>query len=75
MFAPAEAVRFLDDAHRSRARYQNIPAAIAPTTVAEAYDVQEALCARWAERLRRLGWWGPALALGGAIDRRTAARK
>jgi 2-keto-4-pentenoate hydratase len=51
MFAPAEAVRFLDDAHRTRASYQNIPAAIGPQTVAEAYDVQEALCARWAERL------------------------
>src|SRR5689334_23450537 len=51
MFAPAEAMRFLDDAHRSRASYQNIPAEIGPQTVAEAYDVQEALCARWAERL------------------------
>lgn len=51
MFAPAEAVRFLEQAHRSRARYQNIPADIAPQSVAEAYDVQEALCARWAERL------------------------
>jgi len=51
MFAPAEAVRFLDDAHRTRASYQNIPAEIGPQTVAEAYDVQEALCARWAERL------------------------
>jgi 2-keto-4-pentenoate hydratase len=51
MFAPAEAVRFLDDAHRARARYQNIPAGIGPQTVAEAYDVQEALCARWVERL------------------------
>ena len=29
MFAPAEAARFLDDAHRTRARYQNLPAAIA----------------------------------------------
>ncbi len=26
--------------------------------------------ARWAEHLRRLGWWGPALALGGALGRR-----
>src|SRR5262245_37667083 len=51
MFSPAEAVRFLDEAHRSRARYQNIPAEIGPKTVAEAYDVQEALGARWAERL------------------------
>jgi len=51
MFAPTEAVRFLDDAHRNRDRYQNIPEAMAPATVAEAYDVQEALCARWGERL------------------------
>jgi 2-keto-4-pentenoate hydratase len=50
MFALAEAVRFLEDAHRSRARYQNLPPEIAPQTVAEAYDVQEALCARWTER-------------------------
>jgi hypothetical protein len=26
--------------------------------------------ARWAEQLRRFGWWGPALALGGALRRR-----
>jgi len=26
--------------------------------------------ARWADRLRRHGWWGPALALSGAIRRR-----
>lgn len=26
--------------------------------------------ARWAEHLRRAGWWGPAVALGGAISRR-----
>jgi len=51
MFAATEAVRFLDDAHRNRDRYQNLPEAIAPKTVAEAYAVQEALCACWAERL------------------------
>src|SRR5262245_21952882 len=51
MFSPAQAVRFLDEAHRTRARYQNIPAEIGPKTVAEAYDVQEALCTRWAEQL------------------------
>jgi len=51
MFAPAEAVRFLEDAHRTRARYENLPLKIAPQTVAEAYAVQEALCARWGERL------------------------
>lgn len=26
--------------------------------------------ARWAEQLRRLGWWGPAVAMGGAFRRR-----
>lgn len=26
--------------------------------------------ARWAEALRRRGWWGPALALSGALERR-----
>ena len=51
MFAPGQAVRFLEDAHRTRAGYQNLPLEIAPKTVAEAYAVQEALCARWAERL------------------------
>jgi hypothetical protein len=30
---------------------------------------------RWAERLRRHGWWGPALALSGALGRRAAAKK
>jgi hypothetical protein len=29
--------------------------------------------ATWAERLRRRGWWGPALALGDAIERRGVA--
>jgi 2-keto-4-pentenoate hydratase len=51
MFVLADAVRFLDDAHRNRARFANLPDAIGPTTVSEAYDVQEALCAKWAERL------------------------
>lgn len=26
--------------------------------------------ARWAEKLRRFGWWGPAVAMGGALRRR-----
>jgi nucleoside-triphosphatase THEP1 len=30
--------------------------------------------ARWAERLRRFGWWGPAVAFGGAVGRRGAER-
>jgi hypothetical protein len=30
--------------------------------------------ARWADWLRRFGWWGPALALGRAVERRTQGR-
>ncbi len=51
MFSAAEAARFLDDAHRARARYQNLPDAVAPQTVAEAYAAQEALCGLWTARL------------------------
>jgi nucleoside-triphosphatase THEP1 len=31
--------------------------------------------ARWADYLRKLGWWGPALAMGGALSRRQAPKK
>jgi 2-keto-4-pentenoate hydratase len=51
MFSAAEAARFLDTAHHTRARYQNLPAAVAPKSVAEAYAAQEALCALWTPRL------------------------
>ena len=37
MFSAAEAARFLDEAHRARARYQNLSEAIAPTNFDEAY--------------------------------------
>ena len=47
MFSPAEAAQFIDEAHRTRARYQNLPDAIAPRTVAEAYAAQAALCQLW----------------------------
>ncbi len=30
---------------------------------------------RWTERLRRYGWWGPALAMSGALRRREAPKK
>jgi hypothetical protein len=30
--------------------------------------------ARWAEQLRRRGWWGPALAFSGALRRRDSGR-
>jgi 2-keto-4-pentenoate hydratase len=51
MFRAAEAARFIDDAHRNRARYQNLPDGIAPTTVAEAYAAQAELCEMWTLRL------------------------
>ena len=51
MFSAAEAARFLDEAHRARARYQNLPEAIAPRNFDEAYAAQEALCALWGPRL------------------------
>jgi len=51
MSSAANAARFLHDAHRNRARYENLPEAIAPKTVAEAYDAQEALCRLWEPQL------------------------
>src|SRR5262245_28373736 len=51
MFSAAEAARFLDQAHRARARYQNLPEAIAPSGFEEAYAAQEALCALWEPKL------------------------
>jgi 2-oxo-3-hexenedioate decarboxylase/2-keto-4-pentenoate hydratase len=51
MFQAAEAARFLDEAHRARARYQNLPEAIAPGSVAEAYAAQAALVELWRPRL------------------------
>ncbi len=30
--------------------------------------------ARWAEGMRRRGWWGTALALSGALERRDQAK-
>jgi 2-keto-4-pentenoate hydratase len=51
MFSAADAARFLDEAHRARARYQNLPEAIAPGNFDEAYAAQEALCALWEPRL------------------------
>lgn len=50
-FDPKAAARFIDEAHARRARYQNLPDAIAPRTVAEAYASQEALAELWTPRL------------------------
>jgi 2-keto-4-pentenoate hydratase len=54
MFSPATVAQFLDEAHRARARYQNLPEGIAPGNFDEAYTAQEALCALWEPR------FGPA---------------
>ena len=51
MFQAADAARFLDEAHRTRARYENLPDAIAPKSVADAYAAQAALCDLWGPRL------------------------
>jgi len=54
MFSPADAARYLDEAHRTRARYQNLPEAIAPTSFDDAYAAQEALIGLWEPRLGSL---------------------
>jgi 2-oxo-3-hexenedioate decarboxylase/2-keto-4-pentenoate hydratase len=51
MFSAADAASFIDEAHRTRAPYCNLPEAIAPGTVAEAYAAQAALCELWGSRL------------------------
>jgi 2-keto-4-pentenoate hydratase len=51
MFSAAQAARFLDEAHRARARYQNLPDGIAPRNFEEAYAAQEALCGLWLPQL------------------------
>jgi len=51
MSRATEAAGFIDEAHRARARYRNLPDDIAPTTVAEAYAAQAALCELWEARL------------------------
>lgn len=46
-FDAAKAARYIVDAHRTRAPYENLPADIAPSTVDEAYAAQEALIPLW----------------------------
>lgn len=56
-FDPQAAARFIAEAHRSGAPYANLPEAIAPKTVADAYAAQEALRTLW-EPI-----WGPVAGL------------
>ena len=51
MFSAAATAQFLDEAHRTRAPYRNLPEPIAPGSFAEAYSAQEALCRLWEPRL------------------------
>jgi 2-keto-4-pentenoate hydratase len=54
MFSAAEAARFMDEAHRDRARYQNLPDALAPGNFDEAYAAQEALLKLWEPRFGKV---------------------
>ena len=53
MFSAVATALFLDEAHRMRATYCNLPEPIAPSSFAEAYAAQEALCRLWEP------WLGP----------------
>ena len=51
MFSAADAARFVDEAHQTRAAYVNLPDGLAPRTLDEAYAAQEALSGLWEKRL------------------------
>lgn len=51
MSKAVEAARFIDEAHKTGARYQNLPDALAPANVPEAYAGQAALVELWTPRL------------------------
>ncbi|MDX2205601.1 MAG: fumarylacetoacetate hydrolase family protein [Hyphomicrobiaceae bacterium] len=50
-FSSEAAARFVADAHAARAPYRNLPEAIAPRQLADAYAAQEALAGLWEGRL------------------------
>jgi len=53
-FDPGKAARYLLDAHDSRATYCNLPADIAPRTIADAYAAQQAFARLLAPRQGRI---------------------
>jgi 2-keto-4-pentenoate hydratase len=53
-FDPRKAARYLLDAHDSRAAYCNLPADIAPRTIADAYAAQQAFARLLAPRYGRI---------------------
>ena len=56
-FDAGRAARFVAEAHATRADYQNLPEAIAPPTIADAYAAQEALMGMWTPK------FGPVVGL------------
>ena len=46
-FAPQKSAQFLAEAHARRADYENLSGSLAPSTIDEAYDAQEALREFW----------------------------
>lgn len=46
-FDPNAAARFIADAHANRSDYQNLSGALAPQSIEQAYDAQEALRTLW----------------------------
>ena len=46
-FDPRQSAQFIADAHARRADYENLTGALAPNTIDEAYDAQEALREFW----------------------------
>lgn len=56
------AAQFLLDAHAARARFGAMPAAVAPRSIAEAYDAQDAFVAQRAARHGARAGWKIALA-------------
>lgn len=51
------AAEFLDQSYRERRRYENLPPAIAPADLTEAYAIQRALQDRWKPRLGDVVGW------------------
>ena len=49
-FDPQSAARFIDEAHRTRSIYANLPPDIAPRSIDDAYAAQEALARLWEPR-------------------------
>lgn len=56
-FDPAAAARFIADAHAKRQTFSNLPEAIAPRTISDAYAAQEALRTLWEPLYGSVAGW------------------